>query len=382
MAIQDRPIMIGINNKFVKFFLIIFLMIEILSYLSWGAFPAIGGLDKKAGSVPPQGSSGSRSISSYVEKAQQEERVFFIAYSLDDEEFFTSQNVTIQFLIINTLDSTVKFDSLTSVFPQRFVFEGCNPLENTKFENINNNIYIKTVGLSGIRASSYVYCNYTIKPMYPGNYVLRPAILRYSKGDITKNISSDVVYLRIKNRPPEIMEMSIEPNPIRNRLILGRLFGRNKAIFHITLKDADINDPIKCELWSNIDGLIYKSGFSRSNTSCINVSHRDFSIGLHTIKLKSIDTYGGMTEHEMMLTVMPNYFLQYLVISGLMTIIALCNIINTFKLTPEFTNKWCGWFCRNRYFKFWCKRTGRWYPWNIRIAILLISMILFEIIFS
>ncbi len=373
--------MIKISNKIIKSIFIIFLLIEIFSYLSLGAFPAIGGLDKKNGGVPSQGSSGSGSISTYTQKAQQEEKVFFMSYSLDDEEFFAGKNITIQFLIINTLDSTIKFESLTSVFPLGFVFVGCNPLENTKPENSSNTVYIKTVGPSGIKASSYVYCNYTIKSMYPKNYVLRPAILKYSQGSITKNISSDLVYLKIKNRLPEILNMSIEPTPIRNNPFFGRLFGYNKGIIHVNLKDPDNYDEVKYELWSNIDGLIYKSGFSKNNTTCLDISHRDFSIGEHTIRLKSIDNYGGMTEHEMSLTVLPNYFSGYLMLFGIGTIIALCAIINTFKLDPQFTNKWCGWVCRNRFFRFWCKRTGRWYPWNIYLPILLFSIIIYNLIF-
>jgi hypothetical protein len=118
------------------------------------------------------------------------------------------------------------------------------------------------------------------------------------------------------------------------------------------------------------------------NTSNIDIDHRDFSIGEHLIKLKSIDTSGGITEHEMMLTIFPNYFSGYLMLFGIVTIIALCAIINTFKLNPQFTNKWCRRFCRNQYFKSWCKKTGDWYPWNIHIPLLLFSAIILYIIFS
>lgn len=310
--------------------LICLLLINLIVSTCTCSFPAIsarssGSSDKnQAGlsiGLPPKESSGSRSLSQYTQAQQVEKKINLIAYPVDTDEVYTDDNVTIQFLIINTLDNTVKIERLESEYPNNFTFISCNPPKGMTYRRTNNVLYTESSGPSGISGSSYIYCDYKIKPRVPGNYVLKPAILRYSNSGSSTNVSSDMVYIKVKNRYVEVNNFSIMPSPV----VEG-----DSVILKAEMIDPDRNDTIQWELLSNINGLICKSqNKSNRNTTNFSFPTQKLSMGDHIITLKVHDNHNDFVERQLMLKVMRPWYKEYLAAFGIVTIIAICNLINT-----------------------------------------------------
>jgi len=281
-----------------------------------------------------KGSSGS--TTHYIQSIQEREDIFVETYLLGKDEFLIDENITVQFRIRNEFNKRIYIENIHIPIPNEFYSKICTPPNKTaKCDKIADGFSVIPIGtliLDDERAKEFSIpaydsfsFNYTIRTNITRPYILPEATITYWKDNIKKKLYSTPLYLKVIDSPPEIISIRLSPAP----------FEENKNIcFNINFEDHDARDLMGIEVWSNIDGRIYKNNTIPNiyNNSYNITFDRPLSVGIHLLTFKINDSNNMHIEKEMTIEVKKTIFWQYVWLHGLATFIMIFGFFNFIKI--------------------------------------------------
>jgi len=240
---------------------------------------------------------------------QQEDKIYFMAYPLHKDVFYTRDTIILQFLIINTLDQGIMIERIDCSIPKNFT-KGASDVSRWS-----------------LGKASLKYFNISIKANAPDDYLIGPAILHYSKGGTNRCLSAGLINVHVINRNPEIKDVRIQQIKYP-----GLISDEAKFQFSAKLSDPDGPEDIKSwEVWSNIKGLLNNSS-NPCKDYAIDFSRSDLPVGTHTITFTIRDQNSGLFQKEMILDVTPCTLKEYSGFTCIALIIAVCALIGAINI--------------------------------------------------
>ncbi|HUS75807.1 MAG TPA: hypothetical protein VMY43_07340 [Methanothrix sp.] len=177
--------------------------------------------------------------------------------------------------------------------------------------------------IKGISIPSYdsIVFNYTIRANITRSYILPQATITFYSDGSSKKLYSVPLYLKVINSYPEIISITLSSTPF---------IDTKNISFNIKFTDADKNETMGVQVWSNIEGLLLnKHPIKNLGNNCYQANvERKLSLGTHLLTFKINDSHNGFIEKEMAIEIKQDFYHEYFYVYHVAIVIMLCSIIN------------------------------------------------------